>query len=153
HFDRGSVDASDPVERESCRPDMSILCYPVISFTETFRHSGSMRNLLGEESAEDLRVLLSNELHVTEETPPAFLWHTAEDSGVPVENSLAYAAALSRHNVRFALHVFPNGKHGLGLAPDHPEVSAWTALCATWLASRGFRLADGIPSPSGRGLG
>jgi acetyl esterase/lipase len=138
HFDRGNPDASDPVERQSCRPDVAVLCYPVISFSAEFSHGGSMRNLIGEDASDDLRRLLSNETQVTEDTPPAFLWHTAEDPGVPVENSLVYASALSRHGVPFELHVFPTGKHGLGLAEDHPQVRSWTTLCATWFRAQGF---------------
>ncbi|MBI3974078.1 MAG: alpha/beta hydrolase [Chloroflexi bacterium] len=138
HFDDGNPEADDPIEHHSCRPDLAILCYAVITFGDAFRHTGSMRNLLGDDPPEALRRLLSNELHVTADTPPTFLWHTAEDAGVPVENSLLYAAALSRHKVPFELHVYPTGKHGLGLAQDHPQVRNWTELCAVWLRSMGY---------------
>lgn len=138
HWDRGDGAASDPVERQSCRPDLAILCYPVISFAAPYRHLGSVKNLLGEAPSEALLHELSNETQVNSETPPAFLWHTADDGGVSVEHSLAFAQALSRHRVPFALHVFPHGRHGLGLAPDDPEVGRWTQLCAAWLRQRGF---------------
>ncbi len=137
HFDAGSAQHEDPIERQSCRPNAVVLCYPVISFEE-YRHAGSMRNLLGDDPPEALRRALSNHRQVTAETPPAFLWHTAEDAGVPVENSLLFAAALSRCKVPFELHVFPHGRHGLGLASGDPHAGAWTALCATWLRSIGF---------------
>ncbi len=137
HYDAGDPDAPDPVDRQSCRPDLLVLCYPVISFGP-HRHSGSMKNLIGDDPPAELRELLSNELHVTADTPPTFLWHTADDAGVPVANSLLFAEALSRHGVPFALHIFPSGRHGLGLATEHPEVSAWTSLCACWLARHGF---------------
>jgi acetyl esterase/lipase len=136
-FDAGDPGAADPVERESSRPDAAVLCYPVVSFVE-HRHTGSMQNLLGEDPPEDQRRLLSNELHVTAQTPPVFIWHTAEDAGVPVENSLLFAAALRRHKVPFALHVFPHGRHGLGLAAEQPLAETWTELCAAWLRSLGF---------------
>ncbi|CAA9300221.1 MAG: hypothetical protein AVDCRST_MAG77-5557 [uncultured Chloroflexi bacterium] len=137
HFDAGDPTSTDPVERESCRPDAAILCYAVISFLQ-YPHLGSARNLLGENPALDQRRALSNELCVTAETPPTFLWHTAEDPGVPVENSLLFAGALARHSVPFALHVFPKGRHGLGLAPADPTVHQWTDLCARWLADTSF---------------
>lgn len=134
HFDAGSPSASDPVMLQSCRPDFLILCYPVITFVGQYAHLGSMRNLLGPEPSEEMRNYLSNEQQVTGDTPPTFLWHTANDAGVPVENSLMFAAALSRHGVPWEMHIFPDGRHGLGLAPEHPQVRAWTELCATWLA-------------------
>ena len=137
HFDAGNPAASDPVERVSSRPDAAILCYPVITFGE-FRHHGSMVNLIGENPSADLREFLSSEKQVTPATPPTFLWHTADDDAVPVENSLLFAAALRRWRVPFELHVFPSGSHGLGLAPDHPHVAAWTGLCETWLRRLGF---------------
>jgi acetyl esterase/lipase len=137
HFGGGKPQAADPIERQSCRPDALVLCYAVLTFGE-FRHEGSMVNLLGEEPPEELRNLLSNELQVTSDTPPTFLWHTGDDAGVPVENSLLFAGALRRNGVPFALHVFPHGRHGLGLATDDPVVGAWPALCGQWLRALGF---------------
>jgi len=137
HFDSGDAGAEDPVEREPCRPDLLILGYPVITLLEK-THAGSLHNLLGESPDPELRRALSNELQVTAETPPTFLWHTADDKGVPVENSLLFASALAQHGVPFALHVYPSGKHGLGLAQDHPEVHSWVRACAEWLSHRGF---------------
>ena len=137
-FDAGKPDAADSIDRQSCRPDALIACYPVVTFGE-FRHDGSMRNLLGQEVDERLRQYLSLENRVTAQTPPTFLWHTGDDEGVPVENSLLLAAALRRCRVPVALHVFPHGQHGLGLAGDHPTARAWTGLCAEWLAEIGFR--------------
>ena len=136
-FDTGSDTTADAVDRESCRPDALVACYPVVTFDE-HRHDGSMRALLGEEPSDRQRELLSLERRVTRETPPTFLWHTASDPGVPVENSLLMAAALSSHGVPFALHVFPEGDHGLGLAEADPVVGAWRDLCARWLRQLGF---------------
>ena len=137
HFDAGRPDATDPVERVSCRPDAAILCYPVISFGP-FGHHGSMVNLIGENPPEALRQSLTNELQVSAQTPPCFLWHTADDQAVPVENSLVFAEAMGRNKVPFALHVFPHGAHGLGLAEGDPVVGAWPRLCVAWLTSLGF---------------
>jgi acetyl esterase/lipase len=138
HFDAGDPAATDPIDRKSCRPDAAILCYPVITFEPPFRHEGSMQNLLGPAPPDDLRLSLSNELQVTADTPPTFLWHTADDAGVHVENSLRFASALSAGGVPYELHVYPHGAHGLGLAPDDPHIGSWTRLCAEWLHSLGF---------------
>ncbi|MBM4017602.1 MAG: alpha/beta hydrolase [Planctomycetes bacterium] len=136
-FDAGKPDAADPIDRQGCRPDAAILCYPVITFGE-FRHNGSMVNLLGPDAEAKLREEMSLETRVTRETPPVFLWHTSDDAGVPVENSLLFAAALHKNKVAFALHVFPHGRHGLGLAADAAEVKQWPALAAEWLKGIGF---------------
>lgn len=132
HFDDGDRQAADPVMRQSSRPDALILCYAVISFGQ-YRHTGSMNNLLGPNPPEELRLSLSNELQVTPRTPPTFLWHTAADAGVPVENSLLFASALSRYKVPFELHVYPRGRHGLGLALEDPHVATWSSLAGQWL--------------------
>jgi acetyl esterase/lipase len=137
HYDAGNPQAADVIDRQSSRPDALVLCYAVITFGE-YRHNGSMVNLLGPEPPEDLRHHMSNELQVTSDTPPTFLWHTADDASVPVENALLFAGALRRNGVPFALHVYPHGKHGLGLAPDDPIVSTWPTLCGQWLTSLGF---------------
>lgn len=136
-FDAGNPNAPDPIDRQSCRPDATILCYPVITFGE-FRHNGSMVNLLGENADPKLRESLSLETRVTPQTPPTFLWHTSDDPGVPVENSLLYAMALRKNKVPFALHVFPHGRHGIGLAANVPEARQWPTLCAEWLTGLGF---------------
>ena len=146
HFDAGQPDASDPIDRESCRPDLAILVYPVISLAPPFGHSGSMRNLLGENPPNYLIHDLSNERQITKETPPTFLAHTNADSGVPAENSLHFALAMRKAGVPVELHLFEKGQHGLGLgsgwknhgiAPDE-AFSAWPRLCATWLKGRKF---------------
>ncbi|WP_207952113.1 alpha/beta hydrolase [Paenibacillus turpanensis] len=142
HYDSGQAESEDPVERESCRPNLMVLCYPVISFGE-YRHEGSLTNFLGEEPSEELVRLFSNELQVTADTPPTFLWHTGDDASVPVENSLLLAAALSKHNVPFELHSYTSGRHGLGLAQTHPEAQTWPDLCARWL--RRFEFAQPVP--------
>lgn len=118
-------------------PDLSVLCYPVASLTHE-THQGSVENLLGEAPPSDLLTALSAELNVTPLTPPAFLWHTADDDAVPVSNSLNYARALFAAGVPAELHVFPAGRHGLGLAVDEPGPGQWTSLCAAWLQRAGW---------------
>ena len=133
HFDEGNSEASDLVERQSSRPDLGILCYPVITLGE-FTHAGSKKNLLGEHPSEELVNLLSNELQVTTNTPPTFLWHTYEDTGVVPQNSMLFAMALQKNKVPYELHVYEKGRHGIGLANGHP----WTEQCLRWLKLRGF---------------
>ena len=140
HFDAGKPDAADPIERQSSRPDLGILCYAVISFGE-FGHRGSRNNLLGKDPSPELVRELSNELQVTKDTPPCFIWHTYEDGGVPVENSLQFAEALRKARVPFDLHVYQKGQHGLGLGTRdwNPEKRhPWTRDCIFWLQAQGF---------------
>ena len=140
HFDAGKSDAADPVERVSSRPDLWILCYPVISLGE-FTHQGSKNNLLGKDPAPELVRELSNELQVTKDTPPTFIWHTAEDKAVPVENALLFAAGLRKAGVPFDLHIYERGNHGMGLGSQPyggGERHPWTRDCEFWLKGRGF---------------
>ena len=131
--DGGDPAAADPIDRVSSRPDAAILCYPVISFG-AWRHDGSRRNLLGPEVRQpELEQLLSPDRQVTRATPPTFLWHTAEDAGVPVENSLRFASACAKHGVPVELHVYPHGRHGIGLA-EGMHAASWSQLCVDWLA-------------------
>jgi len=140
HFDAGTPDAADPVERCSSRPDLGILCYPVITMgTDT--HAGSRRNLLGDDPSPELVEFLSNETQVSSNTPPCFIWHTVEDRTVKVENSQMFAAALRAHGVPFELHLYERGPHGIGLHErrDAPETRhPWTVECVRWLQERGF---------------
>jgi len=113
----------------------------VISSDPAIGHIGSFENLLGKEVPREKYPEYSCERLVCEQTPPAYLWHTVEDSGVPVENSLNYALALKKFKIPFALHVFPNGPHGLGLAdgnPEYADVTVWPELAGTWLKTMGF---------------
>jgi len=133
HFDGGKADAADPIDRQSSRPDLGILCYAVITMGEN-THLGTKQNLLGKDPSPELVRLLSNEQQVTPQTPPCFIWHTWEDTAVKVENSLDFAAALRRAGVPFDLHIYQRGQHGIGLANGHP----WTKDCVFWLKVQGF---------------
>ena len=135
----GDADAQDPVERLSSRPDALVSCYSVVSFCRD-THIGSVCALLGEQYRNiSLQRMHSAELHVTPDSPPAFIWHTAEDASVPVENSLNLAMAYSRCGVAYELHIFPQGRHGLGLAQEIPHTAQWMALCCCWLHAQGFK--------------
>jgi len=133
--------ASDAIEKQSSRPDLAILCYAVISLDQEFTHKGSRENLLGTNPPPELLKDLSAELRVNSNTPPCFIWSTADDKTVPVENSLGLAAALRRAGVPFDLHVYAHGPHGLGLGNrtfDESTFHPWTADCKLWLTQNGF---------------
>ena len=138
-YDAGNPDAADPLERLSSRPDAFIPCYAVVSFG-AFTHRGSRESLLGQENADNWELVrkFSNELHITPDTPEAFIWHTAADQAVPVENSLNLALALSAQGVPYEMHIFPQGQHGLGLAEEYEDVKQWTALLQKWLVLRNY---------------
>nr|WP_240720397.1 alpha/beta hydrolase [Pseudarthrobacter sp. NamB4] len=125
-------------------PDLTVLCYPVVSCIDSV-HQGSVDNLLGEAPPSDVLAELSAERNVTAATPPAFLWHTADDAAVPVSHSLGYAGALMAAGVAAELHVFPQGRHGLGLAADEPGPDQWTSLCADWLERAGWTSPASMP--------
>lgn len=140
HFDAGDANAADPIDRVSSRPNLGILCYPVITMGPD-THSGSKKNLLGDNPDPKLVELLSNEKQVTKDTPPTFIFHTFEDATVKVENALEFAAALRRNGVPFALHIYPKGGHGMGLGSnqwDPENRHPWTTDCALWLKEIGF---------------
>ena len=137
-FDEGDPNASDPVERFSSRPDAFIPCYAVASFGE-YTHMGTRESLLGKyKNDEEMIKRYSTELRVTDKTPPAFIWHTATDDDVPVQNSLLVAKALADHHIPFELHVYPRGVHGLGLASEVAPASRWGADVCSWLLTLGF---------------
>lgn len=128
---------NDEISRFSFIPNALVLCYPVISFGP-FTHMGSCENLLGPNPSAERRKFFSNELQISSQTPPSFLWHTANDGAVPVENSLMFATGLRAKEIPFELHIFGDGPHGIGLAFDHPSAGPWTGLCARWLKQQGF---------------
>jgi len=141
HFDAGDPNAPDQIDRVSSRPDFLILCYPVISFQPDITHAGSVRNLLGDNPDPKLIENLSNELQVTAQTPPTFLFHTANDGTVPVENSIRFFQALRKAKVPVELHIFENGPHGVGMALTDPALTQWTGLLENWLRTRGLLTA------------
>ena len=138
HFDAGDPQAADAVDRQSCRPDFAVLCYPVIAFDETYTHRGSQRNLLGEGASAELIRQFSNEKQVTKDTPPTFLWHTSEDTGVPPQNSVMFYLACQEHGVPAELHIYEKGRHGVGLARDIVGTRNWSQQCIDWLENRGM---------------
>jgi acetyl esterase/lipase len=133
HFDYGISQSSNAIDQQSCRPDFSILMYPVISSDSIFSHKGSFRALLGEYPGEDLLYHYSSEKQVKEDTPPAILIHSANDVSVPAKNSIVYFEALIDKGIPAELHIYPFGGHGFSLALNKAYLSGWTERVMDWL--------------------
>lgn len=133
---------------ESKSVNASVLCYPVITADPAHAHMGSFYNLLGKQdiSPEETEYF-SCDKNVKDTTPPAFIWHTAEDNCVPVMNSILYASALGEHKVPFELHIYPFGCHGSSTcdaqtldAVDNglAHANAWLESLEKWLKLMNF---------------
>ena len=138
HYDQGISESSLKIEREtSCRPDFTVLIYPVITLQNSpATHYGSRENLLGKIPNQELVDYYSNELQVKFDTPPAILIHTNEDSGVPPENSILYYLALREYDIPAAIHIWEKGEHGLGLAKGEKSFQSWPKICKEWMIER-----------------
>ena len=127
----------DELDIDAATPALGVLCYPVISLRDPLAHVETRSNLLGENDGDaSQRDKLSTQLHVNEEVPPCFIWHTLDDDEVTVENSRVFAEALHTHRVPYELHLYESGPHALALALD--EGLHWTRDCIRWLRSHGF---------------
>lgn len=133
HFDAGNATATDSIEQFSSRPDFMVLVYPVITMKEKYMHAGSRNNLIGNNGDTALANFYSNDLQITKNTPPTFLVHASDDSGVPVENSLSFYLALKNNGIPAEMHVYPKGGHGFGLAIGRGYLETWTDRCMDWL--------------------
>jgi acetyl esterase/lipase len=119
------------------RPDFLMLIYPVITFTESSVHQGSRQQLLGATPSEADMKRFSAELAVTDETPPTFLIHAADDQTVPVANSILFFEALQAHKIPAQLMIYPAGGHGYGLN-NATTGDRWIERCRQWLQSQGW---------------
>ncbi len=133
----GDPAAEDQIERLSSRPDAFAPCYGATSLWH-FRGTGWPEGLAGEHSVYDTIRRFSAEDHVTDQTPPAFIWHTADDNVVPVACAYDLARALSAHGIPLEMHIYPHGPHGLGLAGDYEDISGWAPQCQRWLKGMGY---------------
>lgn len=128
---------------ETLRPNGLMLCYPLITTDEQFTHRDSFLKLLGEVPAAKMLEMVSLEKQVGSHVPRTFLWHTGEDTTVPVENSLFFVQALLRHHVPVEFHFYEKGPHGLALASEltqnkvgnrcQKECQNWTTLAESWM--------------------
>ena len=123
------------IDTISARPDFTILIYPVVTMMDDYTHKGSQNNLLGKNANDALKIKYSNELHVTEHTPPTFMVHSGDDKAVPVENSLQLYKALNDKGVKSEIHVYPHGGHGYSLALGKGHLQTWPDRLFDWLQS------------------
>jgi acetyl esterase/lipase len=137
-FDLGNPEAADPIEKFSCRPDFMLLLYPVITFDEEYGHMGSRTNLIGANAKFDLVERYSNEKQVTAQTPPTFLVHADDDTGVPSRNSVEFYMALKKHKIPAEMHIFRQGGHGFGMNKKNLPVDQWPNLFAQWMKAQGI---------------
>jgi acetyl esterase/lipase len=124
---------NDSIDQISARPDFSILVYPVITFKDASAHSGSRKNLLGEQATPEQIDRFSGELNVNSETPPTFLVHAQDDQAVPIENSLLYYHALHKNGIKASLHIYPRGGHGFAFGMGKGAVENWREELLAWL--------------------
>ena len=133
--------AGDRFDAVRATPDAMVLCYPVI-LSGPLAHQGSVRNLFGGAAAPsaEQEALFSLDRQVADDTPPAFLWTTVEDTVVPMENSVAFFRAMRAHGRVCELHVFPHGQHGMQLGYGRRDIALWPSLADAFLRdSCGFR--------------
>ncbi len=136
-FDRGREDG-DAVDRFSSRPDAVLLCYAVLTMGR-YADRGTHDNFLkGLPEEHELERAFSAECAVREDAPPCFLFHTQDDSYVPVQNSLMMYETLTEKGVRSELHIFPCGDHGVGLGASVPGTCQWPTLAVDFLKRQGF---------------
>jgi acetyl esterase/lipase len=126
------------LDEVSARPDFAILVYPVILMEGPHIHAGSRNNLISEKPSPELVGLVSTERRVTKDTPPVFLVHAQDDKAVPVENSLAFYAALRAAGVPVEMHLYEKGGHGFAMEAKHVPTSEWPDRAETWLRSHGW---------------
>lgn len=123
HFDDPKIQQEGEYKESNIRPDAVILSYPVITAGK-YAHSDSFKVLLGEHASQEKLEYMSLEKQVKKNTPPVFLWHTATDEQVPVENSLLFTEACRKQNISCELHIFKEGSHGYSLANEE-----WASGC------------------------
>lgn len=129
HFKSSILPFKDSV---NLRPDFMVLVYPVISFTDSIGHIGSRNSLIGKNPSSNDIKKFSNEMQVTEQTPPTFLVHAGDDKTVPVQNSIIFYEALHKFNILASLNIYQKGGHGFGLN-NHTTDDQWTERLKFWL--------------------
>ena len=133
----------DAYDEFPSNPNAMILCYPVIDLCSDFAHKGSGEELFGTEENTPLRQEYCLQNAVSENTPPAFIWHTATDATVPVENAIAFAKAMWAKNRTCELHIYPDGPHGLNIARRCPTADSWVELAVNFLKKKcGFQTCE-----------
>lgn len=137
-YDDKVYEAADAIDALSARPDIGCLMYPVISFAPGLMHEGSRRQMIGAAPTPEQITKYSPDLHITAQTPPTFLVHAADDSAVPMGNSIGFFTALKAAKVAGEMHIFEKGGHGFGMrGAEGKPVGAWPDLFARWAADKG----------------
>lgn len=149
YYNKIDFEGIDEIDNEDFVPNKQILCYPVIKLLgKGVAHLYSGRNFLGDEHAFKGEQLSPDNI-VSEFTPDAFIWHTFNDDGVNVVNCLDYAKALKQKGLKAEVHIFPEGRHGLGLSEFTKDaskkenkcrahVNQWGNLLINWLKFIGY---------------
>ena len=139
----GKPDADDPIQRVSSRPDYLVLGYPWIgAISSDTSHLSYCKLYNVMDRCEALRAAYSPDLFVTKDTPPTFLFHTASDGLVPVEQGLRFYEALLKAGVPAEAHIFANGPHGTGLGKGDAALDQWPNLLEIWLRAQGLLTVD-----------
>ncbi len=133
HFEDKVYPEQDSIDRISARPDFMALIYPVITLMEPAVNMGSRESLVGKEPTMEQLNYLSNEKQIKDNTPPTFLLHAADDTPVPVENSLMFFQALKVHDISTTMHIYPSGGHGFSLGHKNERLKNWLDLFVAWL--------------------
>jgi acetyl esterase/lipase len=134
HFDKSVIDNKN---NTSLRPDFMLLIYPVISFTDSLTHMGSRDQLIGKNPSIQKITEYSNELQVTNNTPPTFLVHASDDDAVKPQNSIAFYLALLKNHVPAEMHLYESGRHGFGMNLKNKN-EQWMDRCKNWLENHGW---------------
>ncbi len=144
HWDKSFITDALGGESSLYKPNGAVLCYPVITSGDK-RHDGSIVNIVGGNYPPEMMETVSLEKQVSGNTPPVFIWHTADDGLVPIENTLLFTSALAENKVSFACHIFESGVHGLSLCDDstagydghiNPDCARWFGMAVDWIKSR-----------------
>ena len=138
HYDENWVNLADALSSVSCKPDFSVLLYPLISADKEIQSQGSFQNLLRNNDTPELREFFSLENHITKETPPALLIHASDDEAVNPANSIRYYLKMIEKGNEAALHIFSSGGHGFGLADQTANAWMWPELCLQWMEEVGI---------------
>jgi len=134
HFNKSFISHDEKI---NLRPDFLILVYPVISFQDSLAHFGSREQLIGKHPSKDQIDYFSNELQVTQETPPTFLVHASDDDAVKVDKSLIFYQYLVKNNVPAELHIYEKGGHGFGMI-NKTTADLWMDRCKNWMTANGW---------------
>lgn len=132
HYEKAVIDNPN---NTNLRPDFLALVYPVISMQTGLTHADSRNNLLGKDPSKEMVDLYSNELQVTEKTPPTYITHAGDDKLVDVDNSIFFYERLRHLNVPAEMHLYAKGGHGFLLRLRAEE---WASPLLNWM--RGIKM-------------